>query len=196
MWRDDDVIVFGTFERLDCRCRPEVGRNGRHAAWPRAPPPDLWHQFPAVVPSTGDIIFTVYTSQARYRLDILRWDTKARSTLLENASGAVLTASGHLLFGRDERMMVAPFDASSRYGRAGHSSFRIRGDGSVRHLAACRLGDGHAGLTLPPIPRHRCLHWVGCHGAGAFTEIGALPAGMDDRRSLARWNAKQLSRLK
>jgi hypothetical protein len=58
---------------------------------------DLWHHFPAIVPSTGDVIFTAYTSKVTRRLEILRRDTNERSLLLDDASGAVLTSSGHLL---------------------------------------------------------------------------------------------------
>jgi dipeptidyl aminopeptidase/acylaminoacyl peptidase len=138
----------------------------------------LWHHFPAIVPSTGDVVFTVYTSEARYRLDILRWDTKARSTLLENASAPILTASGHLLFGRDDRVMVAPFDASRRVvGPASPLPESVVMDQfGVSQLAVSRAGTLVYVASDPaaPVPT---LGWV--TRAGAFTEVGALPAGLD-----------------
>jgi serine/threonine-protein kinase len=177
VWRDDDVIVFGTFERL---MQVPAGGGTPTVITPlgEGAAADLWHHFPAVVPSTGDIIFTVYTSQARYRLDLLRWDTKARSTLLENASGAVLTASGHLLFGRDERMMVAPFDASSRtVGPATPLPESVVTDQfGISQLAVSRTGT-LAYIAPDPAAPVPTLGWVS--RAGAFTEIGALPAGME-----------------
>jgi serine/threonine-protein kinase len=177
VWRDDDTIVFGTFDRL-MQVPAAGGTPTELLALGDGPGADLWHHFPAVVPSTGDIIFTVYTSEARYRLDLLRWDTKARSTLIENASAPILTASGHLLFGRDERMMVAPFDASRRaVGPPSPLSESLVMDPfGVSQLAVSRTGTLVYVAPDPAAP----LPALGLvTRAGAFSEIGTVPAGLD-----------------
>jgi Tol biopolymer transport system component len=177
VWRDDDSIVFGTFDRL-MQVSAGGGTPTQLLSLGDGAGADLWHHFPAAVPSTGDIIFTVYTSEARYRLDILRWDSKARSTLIENASAPILTASGHLLFGRDDRVMVAPFDASRRtVGAASPLSESVVMDQfGVAQLAVSRTGTLVYVSPDPqaPVP---ILGWV--TRAGAFTEVGAVPAGLD-----------------
>jgi serine/threonine-protein kinase len=176
-WRDDDIIVFGTFDRL-MQVPAGGGTPTQLLSLGDGPGADLWHHFPVVVPSTGDIIFTVYTSEARFRLDILRWDTKSRSTLVENASAPILTASGHLLFGRDDRVMAAPFDASRRsVGAATPLPESVVMDQfGVAQLAISRTGTLVYVAPDPqaPVPS---LGWM--TRAGAFTDVGAVPAGLD-----------------
>jgi serine/threonine-protein kinase len=177
VWRDDDVIVFGNFDRL-MQVPAAGGAPTELLALGEGPVADLWHHFPALVPSTGDIVFTVYTSEARYRLDILRWDTKARAPLIENASAPILTASGHLLFGRDDRVMVAPFDASRRaVGTASPLPESVVMDQfGVSQLAVSPSGTLVYVAPDPAAP----LPALGLvTRTGAFTEVGTVPAGLD-----------------
>jgi serine/threonine-protein kinase len=176
-WRDDDVIVFGAFDRL-MQVPAAGGTPAPILPLGDGPGADLWHHFPAIVPSTGDIVFTVYTSEARYRLDVLRWDTKARSTLIERAAAPVVTASGHLLFARDGEVMVAPFDASRRAaGPARPLPERVVMDEfGVSQLAVSRTGTLVYVAADPSVPVP-ALGWL--TRAGAFTEVAALPAGID-----------------
>ena len=177
VWRNDDIIVFGTFDRL-MQVPAAGGTPTQLMSLGDAPAADLWHHFPAIVPSTGDVIFTVHTSDARYRLDILRWDTKARSTLIDNASAPILTESGHLLFGRDDRVMVTAFDASRRaVGPASPLPESVVMDQfGVSQLVVSRNGTLVYVAPDPaaPVPT---LGWV--TRAGVFTEVSALPAGLD-----------------
>ena len=176
-WRPDGVIVFSTFENLR-QVSADGGTSSPLTTIGEKGGGDLWHHYPIVVPSTGDIIFTAYTAEAQVRLDVLRWDTKTRSTLLENASGSVLTASGHLVFGREEATFVAPFNAAQRT------------VGSERSLPESVVTDqfGIAQLAVSPsgtlayVPQDPAapvpvLGWVS--RTGQFTEIAALPAGID-----------------
>jgi DNA-binding beta-propeller fold protein YncE len=108
----------------------------------------------------------------------VRWDTKARSTLIENASAPTLTASGHLLFSRDDRVMVASFDASRRaVGPASPLSESVVMDQfGVSQLAVSRTGTlvYVAADPAAPVPAIGLVT-----RAGPFTEVGALQAGMD-----------------
>jgi serine/threonine-protein kinase len=177
VWCEDDTIVFGSFDRL-MQVPAAGGTPTAILELGDGPGADLWHHFPAVVPSTGDIVFTVYTSEARQRLDVFRWDTKARSTLIENAAAPILTASGALLFGRDDRVMVAPFDASRRV--AGTARLLpesvVMDQFGVAQLAVSRTGTlvYVAPDTAAPLPALGLVT-----RAGAFTEVGTVPAGLD-----------------
>ena len=164
VWRDDNVIVFSMFENL-FQVSADGGTPTALTTLGEGPTADLWHQYPAVVPSTGDLIFTVYTASAEARLDVLRWDTKARSTLVENAAGAIVTASGHLLFGRDDKLMAAAWTRKPvRSGRPHRCPSRLSSLGAgLRNLPYQRPGRQ---LTLHPIlgRQHRC--WDGSRVPG------------------------------
>ena len=112
VWRQDDAIVFAATDNLK-----QVAASGgtpsdltKTADATRGP--EL-HHAPQVVAETGDILFSVY-GQGNGRLDILQWETRTRSTVLENVRDAVLTPSGHLLFVRDGTLMAAAFDPRRR----------------------------------------------------------------------------------
>ena len=178
VWRDDDVIVFSMFENL-LQVAAAGGTPTPLTTLGDGATADLWHQHPAVVPSTGDLIFTVYTANAETRLDILRWDTKARSTLVDNASGAIVTASGHVLFGRDEGLMVASFDANARtLGPINTLSEPVVVDRfGLAQLAVSTSGTA-AYVARDPAAPAPVLGWVS--RSGTFTEIMTLPVGVDE----------------
>jgi serine/threonine-protein kinase len=180
VWRDDNVIVFSMFENL-FQISADGGTPTPLTTLGEGATADLWHQSPAVVPSTGDLIFTVHTANAETRLDLLRWDTKARSTLVENAAGAIVTASGHVLFGRDDRLMAAAWDARTRtLGRPTTLSESVVVDRfGIAQLAVSASGTA-AYVAADPAPAAPILGWVS--RSGTFTEILALPVGVTDAR--------------
>ena len=178
VWRDDNVIVFSAFQNL-FQISADGGTPAPLTTLGEGATADLWHQYPAVVPSTGDIIFTVYTANAETRLDILRWDTKTRSTLVENASGPIVTASGHVLFSRDDRLMAAAWDAKARtLGPVTTlSESVVIGRGGIAQLAVSASGTAAYVAPDPGAPAP-VLGWVS--RSGTFTEILTLPAGVDE----------------
>ena len=122
---------------------------------------------------------TVYTANAETRLDVLRWDTKTRSTVVDNASGPIVTASGHVLFGRDDRLMAATWDANARtlgpatpltesvvVDRFGIAQFAVSASGTAAFVAPD---------PAAPAP---VLGWVA--RSGTFAEILPLPVGVDE----------------
>jgi len=178
VWRDDNVIVFSAFQNL-FQISADGGTPAPLTTLGEGATADLWHQYPAVVPSTGDLIFTVYTANAETRLDILRWDTKTRSTLVDNASGPIVTASGHVLFGRDDRLMAAAWDAKARtLGPVTTMSESVVIDrGGIAQLAVSASGTAAYVAPDPGAPAP-VLGWVS--RSGTFTEILTLPAGVDE----------------
>ena len=178
VWRDDNVIVFSAFQNL-FQISADGGTPAPLTTLGEGATADLWHQYPAVVPSTGDLIFTVYTANAETRLDILRWDTKTRSTLVDNASGPIVTASGHVLFSRDDRLMAAAWDAKARtLGPVTTlSESVVIGRGGIAQLAVSASGTAAYVAPDPGAPAP-VLGWVS--RSGTFTEILTLPAGVDE----------------
>jgi Tol biopolymer transport system component len=76
-WRTDDLIVFSAFENL--MQVPAEGGTPKAVTTVDAARNESFHQFPQVVPSTGDVLFTVGENDGESRLDLVRWDTKERS---------------------------------------------------------------------------------------------------------------------
>src|SRR6185436_4700889 len=107
-----NTIVFGTMENL----RQVSADGGSPAALTTvdAAKNESYHHVPQLVASTGDILFTVSDNEGQKRIDVLRQDTGARSTVLSDVNSAVLTSSGHLVFHKDGSLMAAPFDAQKR----------------------------------------------------------------------------------
>jgi eukaryotic-like serine/threonine-protein kinase len=168
-WRDDNMILFSLFG-------PELGGLRRLPADGGTPQTVTKSGiFPALVPSTGEVVMANAPLGTSY-LSIVRQDG-SESTLLRNASGAVITASGHLLFTRDGVVMAAPFDARSGVGspkaisesvlvdRFGVAQLAVSTSGTLAYVAPARDS------SLP------VLGWVS--QSGVFSEIGPLPAGVD-----------------
>ena len=173
VWRPDDVIVFAATDHLR-----QVSASG-------GAPSDLTtadaatgrelHHAPQVVPETGDVLFSVFGSDST-RLDILRWDTRMRSTVLDNVRDTVLTPSGHLLFVRDGVLMAAAFDAQQRV--VGPPTALPESVGIDSELYATpQLAVSRTG-TLAYLPtgldnERPVVGWL--TRAGAFQEVAALP---------------------
>ena len=174
VWRPDDVIVFSLTENL--RQVPASGGPVTDLTTLDPVKERALHQFPQLVPETGDILFTVVAIDGPGRLEILRWDTRARSTVLENmGTGAVLTSSGHLLFIRDNALMAAAFDARRR--TAGPLTALPESVGIDSELSTtAQLAVSQTG-TLAYVPASRveapAVGWV--NRAGAFEEVATLP---------------------
>jgi serine/threonine protein kinase/Tol biopolymer transport system component len=173
VWRSDDIIVFAATDNLK-----QVPASG-------GAPSDLTtadvakgrelHHAPQIVPETGDVLFTVYGNDTP-RLDILRWDTRMRSTVLQNVKDAVLTPSGHLLYVRDGTLMAAPFDARQR--TAGTPTPLPESVAIDSELYATPQLAVSATGTLAYVPtgaenERPAVGWV--NRMGLFQEVGTLP---------------------
>ncbi len=178
VWRNDNVIVFSMFENL-LQVSADGGTPTALTTLGEGATADLWHHYPAVVPLTGDLIFTVYTANAETRLDILTWETKTRSTLVENAVGAIVTSSGHLLFGRDDVLMAGSLDPKARsLGPASPLTESVVVDRfGIAQLAMSASGTA-AYVAPDPTPPAPALGWVS--RSGTFGEILTLPVGVDE----------------
>jgi Tol biopolymer transport system component len=173
IWRPDDVIVFAATDTL--KQVPASGGTPADLTKADAAKGRELHHAPQLVPETGDILFAVYGDGTPH-VDILQRDTRARSTVLENAKDTLLTPSGHLVFVRDGTLMAAPFDARAR--RAGQpvalpESVSIDSElYETPQLAVSSTG------TMAYVPAETdterpVIGWV--TRTGEFQEVGTLP---------------------
>lgn len=174
VWRPDDVIVFSAFENL--LQIPASGGTPTALTTVNTAAHESYHQFPQLVPSTGDILFTVTDDDERSRLEILRSNTHARSVVLDNATATVLTTSGRLVFNRDGVLMGAAFDPQRRTAGPAvpltESPIVDTPRFDIPQLAVSAAG------TLAYVPTRAdepapTVGWV--TRAGAFEELGMLP---------------------
>ncbi len=176
VWRPDDVIVFSAFENL--LQVPAAGGTPTALTTVNAAANESFHHFPLLVPGTGDILFTVVGNDGQRRLDLLRWNTHQRSTVLTGAKGAILTASGHLIFSQDDTLMAAPFDAQRRVaGAAVPLSESVVVDSanfSTPQLTVSPTGTLAYVPTNPNEPM-AMAGWI--DRAGMFEDIGPPPKG-------------------
>jgi Tol biopolymer transport system component len=113
-WGLDDRIVFtpaftgGLFS---------ISAQGGQAQRLTSPARNEAHIWPSVLPDGKSVLFTIWSGQPSYdqaRIGLLELDTGEWSVVLDGASYARYTPSGHLLFLRGGTIYSAPFDASAR----------------------------------------------------------------------------------
>jgi Tol biopolymer transport system component len=75
---------------------------------------ELSHRWPTVVAEGHVILFTVVTGSGRAasRIEALTVATGQRRVLLDAGVSPLYAASGHLVFGRDDALLAAPFDVN------------------------------------------------------------------------------------
>ena len=108
-WTPDDRFVFvraGALWQI-----PRAGGSATPLTKLGGPRQDVLHVWPTALPSGKAILFGAMSGD-QWRVDALTLSTGERHTVVERASLPLYAASGHLVFLRDDRMAVAPFDAS------------------------------------------------------------------------------------
>ena len=110
-WGPDDTIV-AAFDTLDGIWQiPSVGGQPRLLL---APSEELGAQdvdFPEYLPDGSGVLFTAWRGLTAYSayIGLLEMDTGASKVLIENASWARYLSTGHLIYGRGDRIEVVPF---------------------------------------------------------------------------------------
>ena len=112
-WTNRESIVFGYSTTAGLREVSVDGGEPRALTTADAAQGELEHGAPEFIPEAEAVLFVVRLTNLRSpRLEAVILATGERRVVLENAIGARYLASGHLLFRRDDVIMVAPFDAS------------------------------------------------------------------------------------
>jgi serine/threonine-protein kinase len=181
-WTDDDVIVFGAPGGGGLWRIPADGGSAQPLTMIDASQGESSHWQPELVAGTRAVLFWVnFTALRDQRVDAVMLDSGERRVLVENAYGPHYLSSGHLLFQRDEAILVAPFDPARLVltGPAVPLLDEIRRDapasqGNVAQLAVSRSG------TLAYVPAVNTASALGAVSRdGTFEPLGAPPARFD-----------------
>lgn len=88
-------------------------RGGTPEAITRLEGKEVGHGWPELLPEGQHLIFTSYSTDSPddANVEILSLNTGSRRTLLEGGFAARYSRSGHLLYARQQSLMVVPFDA-------------------------------------------------------------------------------------
>jgi serine/threonine-protein kinase len=190
VWIPDGTIVFGSLARAGLRRVSAEGGAVEDVTTLEADE-TAWHNYPAWVPESGAVLFTTLTAGTP-RIDAVMLESGERHPVLDNARYPHVLDSGHLLFQRDDAVLVAPFDARGLTvtGPAVPLIDEVQHDQagliSVAQLAVSRNG------TLAYLPAVATANTLGFVGRdGAFEALGlppgdySLPRMSRDGRSLA-----------
>jgi serine/threonine-protein kinase len=109
VWAKDNTIIFGTLTTGLRRVSAEGGAV-TDLTTPDAAQGEQFHLMTALTPSSRAVLFSGSTRVAA-RIDAVMLDSGERRRVIENAGRPVLLGSGHLLFQRDDAILIAPFDA-------------------------------------------------------------------------------------
>jgi serine/threonine-protein kinase len=111
VWAPDDTIVFGTISS-GLRRVPAEGGTATDLTTLDEAKGEQWHSFPALTPSGRTVLFAVRSlPSGAFHIDAVDLDSRERRLVLDNARMPFVFPSGHLLFQRDDALLVAPFDA-------------------------------------------------------------------------------------
>jgi serine/threonine-protein kinase len=193
VWTDDDIIIFaappGGLQRVTADGGEATALTLLDTAEGEAS-----HIGPTLVPRSRAVLFAVRFRDARaLRVEALLLDSGERRVVLDNAA-APLVSGGHLLFRRDDAILVAPFD-TERLTVMGPSLpliDEVRWDGPMSNpsptpqVAVSRSG------TLAYVPAGDTARTLGIVGRdGSFERLGpasdniGLPQVSPDGRFVA-----------
>jgi hypothetical protein len=152
------------------------------------------HYFPSLVPDERAVLFAVgHRDPSQRRIDALMLDSGEQRTVLDNARMATALSSGHLLFQRDETILVAPFDfeALNVTGPAVPLREDIRRDSFASPIPIAELVASSNGILayLPAIDSSGVLGLVSRQGEFEALEVPRahfrVPVAAPDSQSIA-----------
>ena len=193
IWRNDDEIVYTATGEGLFQVSADGGTPTRLL---EGTPGDRSNDI-AIVPNTGDILFT-RASSGESRIELLNADTGEVVPVADDASLVALTMSGHLLFERDDVIMAAAFDATEHrlgpvvpvldgYARDGGQDtpqVAVSASGTLAYVAAAESSDNP--------PRWTGLLWTGHRRGWENSQSG--PAWSTSPQT-ARWRLSERSMM-
>src|SRR5262245_3005074 len=173
VWTEDDTIVFSSTKGL--RRVPADGGAISDLTTSDADRDEISHRFPTLVPSRRAVLFDVRYNQTRpSRIEAVMLDSKERRVVVENGNVPLVLSSGHLLFQRNDTILIAPFDAERMVvtGPAVALVDDIRRDSATSPLPVPELAVSRSGtlVYVPPTDNSKTLGLVG--RARAFEPLG------------------------
>jgi eukaryotic-like serine/threonine-protein kinase len=111
-WSADDTIYFAPFNTSGIWRVSAGGGTPRPVTTLNRSAGEVSHRWPQVLPGGKALLFTAWTGPGfdERHLQLQMLDTGERRILVPGASGGRYVASGHLLYSRDDALMVVPFD--------------------------------------------------------------------------------------
>ena len=115
-WGPDETIVFNRQEGEGLWRVPATGGAPEGIASPQFEQGDWFLDSPEFLPDGEAVLFTNFRgiTADNARIEVLDLESRARKTLIENASYGRYVPTGHLIFGRGGGIEVAPFDVERR----------------------------------------------------------------------------------
>jgi serine/threonine-protein kinase len=111
VWLDSNTVVFVTRSGGMQRISPNGGPAEKLTSLERTKG-ERYHQNVELLPGTRTVLFDVtYENLRAPRVEAVMVDSGERRVILENASEPRYLNSGHLLFKRDDVLLVVPFDS-------------------------------------------------------------------------------------
>jgi serine/threonine-protein kinase len=146
-WTESDTIVVGTSTGGLLQVSADGGRLAPLTTLDSSKG-ERSHVAPAVMRGTRAVLFTVsYATEREARIEAVFLDTGKRQVVVENAYDPHDLVSGHLVFQRDDVVLVAPFDRE-------------------------RLS-----LTGPPVPLSDEIHRDGVFSTGSVAQLAVSANG-------------------
>ena len=187
-WGPDDTIVFASG---DAPGLMQVSAAGGEPRPLTEPAEGATHAWPAFVPGSEAVLYTIRQPGGfdAFEVAVVSLDTGAQQSLVRGTDGAV-TASGHLVFGREASLWAVPFDPDwltvsgepapmvegVHVNVGGWAQYALASDGTLVYLPAT---GGQTPLGL---------FWVD-RVSGEETPVAVPPQALRLSAHLARWDA-------
>jgi serine/threonine-protein kinase len=116
-WADDDSIWYGPDTETGLWRMDSDGKNATRMTQPDADQGERSHRWPAVLPGSDVVLFTVATAEItsfdQARIDALRVSTGERKTVVDSGTFPLFVEPGVLLYVFSGKLMAANFDAAT-----------------------------------------------------------------------------------
>lgn len=161
-WGDDGTLVFSPTYRSGLMTLPPDGGTPAPLTHLDVPAGEIAHLWPEVLPGGHAVVFTILTSGGlgQARLAAADLPSGARHGLSEPGTFARYVPTGHLLFGRPDGVMAAPFDARA-----------VRLTGPAHLVLAGVAASAHKGMPHLALSREGTLAYVPGDGGLPLTTL-------------------------
>jgi len=110
-WGPDGTIIYPQSYQTGLWRVSASGGEARRLTVPDSAAEELAHWWPQLLPGGRHVIFTAFRAPvSRATVEVLDLESGKRKVLVTGGVMARYTASGHLLFARDESILAVPFD--------------------------------------------------------------------------------------
>jgi serine/threonine-protein kinase len=115
-WGPDGTIVFNRRDGEGLWRVPSTGGASEQLISPQIEQGEWYNIWPEFLPDGKAVLFTTFRGMTAdtARIEVLDLESRAKKTVIENGSYARYVSTGHLIFGQQGAIHVAPFDVERR----------------------------------------------------------------------------------